>query len=162
MKHFFSLFFLFPIYLTAQLHLSNPDFRLRNVDNRMISLESYPNAKGFILVFTCNHCPFAKLYSKKLIELNEKYEALGVPLLAINPMDTLVYEEESFELMQEKAKIDKFTFPYLQDASQEVAKKTLEALAAKDDFHVGITLVFMKSRKATAYLQVRNRAVGFF
>ena len=48
------------------------------------------------------------------------------------------------------------------NASQEVAKKTLEALAAKDDFHVGITLVFMKSRKATAYLQVRNQAVGCF
>ena len=88
----------------------------------MISIESYPNAKGFILVFTCNHCPFAKLYSKKLNELHEKYEALGVPLLAINPMDTLVYEEEIFELMQEKAKIDKFSFPYLQDNMQLVGK----------------------------------------
>ena len=102
--------------------MGNPDFRLRNVDNRMISLESYPDAKGFILVFTCNHCPFAKLYSKRLNALHEKYEALGVPLLAINPMDTLVYEEESFELMQQRAKKDKFKFPYLQDDLQVAGK----------------------------------------
>lgn len=99
-----------------------PDFTLRNVDHRLVALKDYPNAKGFCVVFTCNHCPFAKLYSQRLNKLNTHYTALGVPLIAINPMDTLVYDEERFEKMQTKAQEDHFTFAYLQDAAQSVAK----------------------------------------
>ncbi len=98
------------------------DFSLQNVDGNYISLKSYPEAKGFIIVFTCNHCPFAKLYSERFNEMAKKYGALNVPLLAINPMDTVVYEDESFLAMQEKAKLASFTFPYLQDNIQTVAK----------------------------------------
>ena len=98
------------------------DFSLQNVDGNYISLKSYPEAKGFIIVFTCNHCPFAKLYSERFNEMAKKYGALNVPLLAINPMDTVVYEDESFFAMQEKAKVASFTFPYLQDNLQTVAK----------------------------------------
>jgi peroxiredoxin len=98
------------------------DFSLKNVNGKMISTNSYKNAKGFIVVFTCNHCPFAKLYSKRLNNLNAKYSKLDVPLLAINSMDSLVYEEETFELMKQKAKKDKFNFPYLQDANQTIGK----------------------------------------
>ena len=64
----------------------------------------------------------AKLYSKRLNALNKKYKPLGVPLLAINSMDSLLYKEESYELMQTKAKSDKFNFFYLQDATQSVGK----------------------------------------
>jgi len=98
------------------------DFSLKNVNGKMVSTNNYKNAKGFIIVFTCNHCPFAKLYSKRLNNLNEKYSKLDVPLLAINSMDSLVYEEETFELMKQKAKKDKFNFPYLQDANQTIGK----------------------------------------
>lgn len=98
------------------------DFRLLNVDGRMISLEDYPDAKGFIIVFTCNHCPFAKLYTDRLNTLSDKYKALNVPLLTINSMDTAVYEDESFEKMQQKAKTAKFSFPYLHDAKQTVTR----------------------------------------
>lgn len=98
------------------------DFSLKNVNGKMISTNRYKNAKGFIVVFTCNHCPFAKLYSKRLNDLHAKYSKLNVPLLAINSMDSLVYEEETFELMKQKAKIDKFNFPYLQDANQTIGK----------------------------------------
>ena len=98
------------------------DFTLKNIDNSNISLSNFKDAKGFIIVFTCNHCPFAKLYPKRLNDLNTKYKALGVPLLAINSMDTLVYEEESFELMQKKAETEKLNFPYLFDAMQRVGK----------------------------------------
>ena len=98
------------------------DFSLKNVNGKMISTNSYKNATGFIVVFTCNHCPFAKLYSKRLNDLHAKYSKLNVPLLAINSMDSLVYEEETFELMKQKAKIDKFNFPYLQDANQTIGK----------------------------------------
>ena len=98
------------------------DFSLKNVDNADISLAQFKEAKGFIIVFTCNHCPFAKLYSQRYNDLNKKYQPLGVPLIAINSMDSLVYEEESFEKMQEKAQSEKFNFPYLQDGSQCVGK----------------------------------------
>ena len=98
------------------------DFRLKNIDNSFVSLNSIKEAKGFIIVFTCNHCPFAKLYCKRLNALNKKYKALGVPLIAINSMDSLVYKEESFELMKTKARKDKFNFYYLQDGAQSVAK----------------------------------------
>ena len=98
------------------------DFSLKNVNDKIVSTSSYKNAKGFIIVFTCNHCPFAKLYSKRLNDLNAKYSKLNVPLLAINSMDSLVYEEETFELMKQKAKKENFNFPYLQDGMQTVGK----------------------------------------
>ena len=75
-----------------------------------------------MVVFTCNHCPFAKLYTNRYNQLNNKYSKLGVPLIAINAMDTLLYDEESFALMQQKAKTEKFNFPYLYDATQAVGK----------------------------------------
>jgi peroxiredoxin len=96
-------------------------FSLRNTDAQTFSLDT--NQKGYIIVFTCNHCPFAKLYTQRFNELNKKYKTLGIPLIAINSMDSVAYEEESFELMQEKAKEDSLSFPYLQDGTQSIAKK---------------------------------------
>lgn len=98
------------------------DFSLKSTDGRMVSTSAYSAAKGFIIVFTCNHCPFAKLYPSRFNALNSKYGPLGVPLLAINSMDSVLYEEEVFLKMQRKAKNEHFNFPYLQDASQEVGK----------------------------------------
>ena len=99
------------------------NFHLKNVDNKSISLSSYKNAKGFIVVFTCNKCPMAKFYSDRLNKLNAQYKTKRVYLLAIDAMDTLAYKEESFALMQKKAKTDKLNFPYLQDKLQVVAKQ---------------------------------------
>ena len=98
------------------------DFSLMNVDGKMVSLSNYPDAKGFIIIFTCNHCPFAKLYPKRMNELNEKYSKLGVPLIAISSTDTLTYEEDTFALMAQKAKEEAFNFPYLYDNTQIAAK----------------------------------------
>ncbi len=99
-----------------------PDFSLRNVDQLIFSTNNNPNVKGYMVVFTCNHCPFAKLYTKRLNELNKKYNVLNVPLIAINSMDSLIYADESFANMQSKAKTDSFQFPYLHDTEQQVAK----------------------------------------
>jgi len=98
------------------------DFALKNIDGKIISLNNYPDAKGFIIVFTCNHCPFAKLYPKRLNQLNKKYETLGVPLIAISSTDTLMYEEDTYINMIKKAKSGKYNFPYLYDSSQSVAR----------------------------------------
>jgi len=70
--------------LKSRLGSTISDFNLRNVNGKMISLHDYKNAKGFIVVFTCNHCPFAKLYTKRYNNLNTIFSKLNVPLIAIN------------------------------------------------------------------------------
>ncbi len=98
------------------------NFSLKSTDNKLVALDSFKNARGFIIIFTCNHCPFAKLYTQRFNELFQKYDSLGVHLLAINSMDTAMYEEEGFANMQDRAKIEKYQFTYLYDANQKVAK----------------------------------------
>ncbi|MEI8280419.1 MAG: thioredoxin family protein [Bacteroidota bacterium] len=98
------------------------DFRLMNIDGKTISMNDFPDAKGFIIVFTCNHCPFAKLYPPRLNELNRKYKNLGVPLIAISSTDTVVYEGDTYPLMVAKARDEHFNFPYLYDDQQTVAR----------------------------------------
>jgi peroxiredoxin len=117
--------------LTTSLFLNNTtrtektvkDFSLMNTDGKMVSLSNYPDAKGFVIVFTCNHCPFAKLYPKRFNDMTKKYKKLGVPLIAISSTDTVTYEEDSFALMVKKAKKEKFKFPYLYDNTQAVAQQ---------------------------------------
>jgi len=99
-----------------------PDFTLKNIDGQFVSLSNYPKAQGFIIVFTCNHCPFAKLYPPRLNALNKKYKKLGVPLIAISSTDTIAYEEDSYAQMIKKAETEQFNFPYLFDGEQTVAK----------------------------------------
>lgn len=98
------------------------DFELKNVDGSMVSLGQikYSSAKGFILVFTCNHCPFAKKYEERIIALSKKYEPLGFPLVAINPNDPEREPEDSFENMQKLAKEKNYPFPYLIDETQKI------------------------------------------
>ena len=98
------------------------DFALKNVDGKTISLNNYPDAKGVVIVFTCNHCPFAKLYPKRLNQLNKKYALLGIPLIAISSTDTIMYAEDCYDKMVAKAKSGKYNFPYLYDSSQSVAR----------------------------------------
>jgi len=75
------------------------DFQLKNVDNEMVSLSQYTDNKGFIVIFTCNHCPYAKAYENRIIALNEKYASLGYPVIAINPNDPKLEPTDSFEAM---------------------------------------------------------------
>jgi peroxiredoxin len=99
------------------------NFKLKSISNKMVSLDDYRDAKGFVIVFTCNKCPMAKLYSDRLNKLHYMYKKQHVYLLVINSMDTLAYAEESFKLMQKKAIQERFNFPYLQDKKQTVAKQ---------------------------------------
>ncbi len=98
------------------------DFKLQNIDGKQVSLSNYPDAKGFIIIFTCNHCPFAKLYPQRFNEMNSKYKALGVPLIAISSTDTISYEEDTYRKMRQKSNKEHFNFPYLFDGTQVVAK----------------------------------------
>jgi peroxiredoxin len=98
------------------------DFKLKNTDGKMVSLADYKDAKGFIVVFTCNHCPFAKKYENRIIALDKKFRPLGYPVVAINPNDANEVPEDSYANMQARAKEKGYTFPYLLDESQATAR----------------------------------------
>jgi len=98
------------------------DFSLKSVKGKNVSLASIKNAKGYIVVFTCNHCPYAKAYEQRIIELHEKYAPLGFSVVAINPNDKDVQPADNFENMKKLAKKKKYPFSYLYDETQEVAK----------------------------------------
>jgi len=99
------------------------DFSLKNIDGKTVSLADYKDAKGFIIIFTCNHCPYAKAYEDRIVALNTKYAKAGYPVIAINPNDPVQYPDDNFENMKIRAKDKKFNFPYLHDESQGTAKK---------------------------------------
>lgn len=101
---------------------SASDFKLKNVDGKHISLSDYKDAKGFVVIFTCNHCPYSVAYEDRIIDFDKKYKKKGYPVIAINPNDPAVVPGDSFEGMQKRAKEKGFTFPYLFDAKQVVYK----------------------------------------
>ena len=99
------------------------DFTLKNIDGKMVSLADYKDAKGFIVVFTCNMCPYSVANEDRLIALDKKYKNKGFPVIAINPNDPEVSKGDSFEAMKVRAKEKGFTFPYLFDEGQKVYPK---------------------------------------
>ena len=100
-----------------------PDFTLKNIDGKMVSLSDYKDAKGYIIIFTCNHCPYAVAYEDRMIELHNKYAPLGYPIVAINPNDPAVQPADSYEAMQERAQEKGFPFAYLFDEGQKIYPK---------------------------------------
>jgi len=96
------------------------DFKLKNIDGKMVSLSDYKDASGFIVIFTCNTCPYAVKYEDRIIELDKKYSAKGYPVIAIMPNNTDVKPGDSFENMKKRAKAKGFTFPYLIDEGQKI------------------------------------------
>lgn len=97
-----------------------PDFKLKNVNNKEVSFASFPKAKGFIIVFTCNTCPYAVGYEQRIIDLDKKFSSQGYPVIAINPNDPEASKADAFNKMQDLAKEKKYPFPYLFDAGQKV------------------------------------------
>jgi peroxiredoxin len=96
------------------------DFKLKNVDGTMVSLSDYPESKGYIVIFTCSHCPYSKAYEDRIIALDKQFKNKGYPVIAINPNNPETYPEDSFEFMVKRANEKGFTFPYLFDAKQTV------------------------------------------
>ena len=102
------------------LPITNPGVDGRDRDQRR--LEDYAAAKALVVVFTCNHCPYAKHIEDALIDLAERYAEQGVQVVAISPNDPIQYPEDSPEAMAERAANKSYPFPYLFDETQEVAK----------------------------------------
>ena len=117
-----------------------PAFSLPGVDGKTWSLDSFEDAKLLVVVFTCNHCPYAIASEDRLLEIQADYGNKGVQLVAINPNDADHYPADSFDNMKKRAAEKGFTFPYLYDESQSVAR-AYDAACTPDIF------VFDRDRK---------------
>ena len=96
------------------------DFNLKNIDATNISMASNTSNKGYIVIFTCNTCPYSVAYQDRIIALHNKFSPLGYPVIAINPNDPVVQPGDSFAKMQQRAKEKAFPFPYVIDSTQEI------------------------------------------
>lgn len=96
------------------------DFSLENIDGNMVSLKDYTDAKGFIVIFTCNTCPYSVAYEDRITALDKKYASKGYPVIAIMPNNPDVQKGDSMEAMRARAKAKGFTFPYLMDKGQKI------------------------------------------
>ncbi len=94
------------------------DFRLLNVDGNYVSMADYEDAKGIVLIFSCNHCPYVVAYEDRMIELHNTYAPKGFPLVAVNPNDSIAEPRDSYTKMIERAEEKNFPFDYLLDANQ--------------------------------------------
>ena len=96
------------------------DFNLENIDCSFVSLSDFSESKGFIVVFTCNTCPYAVAYEDRIEALNKKYAKKGYPVIAIMPNNTEIKPGDSLDAMRKRANKKGFTFPYLIDREQAV------------------------------------------
>lgn len=99
-----------------------PDFRLPDTAGRLVSLSDFAAKKALLVMFICNHCPFVKHVREELAQLGRDYQGKDVGIVAINPNDAGLYPEDSPEKMAGEARSAGYTFPYLYDAAQDVAK----------------------------------------
>lgn len=125
------LFFFAALVITAALSADGPykpgdyasDFSLKNLDGSLVSLSQFENAKGFIVVFSCNTCPTVKKYEQRIMDLHEEFSDKGYPVVAINSNDRTASPGDSYEEMKKYAKNKGFDFEYLYDENQEIAKR---------------------------------------
>jgi peroxiredoxin len=98
------------------------NIKLKDINGSVISFDDFRSAKGFIVVFTCNHCPFSVKYEDRINALAGKYNKESYQVIAVNPNDSIQYPEDSYTGMKKRAKDKGFVFPYLLDDTQVVAK----------------------------------------
>ncbi|RXJ49457.1 thioredoxin family protein [Gelidibacter gilvus] len=97
------------------------DFKLKSSDGTSVSLSDYKDAKGFIVIFTCNTCPYSVAYEDRIVALDKKYKGKGYPVIAIMPNNPDVQPQDNMEAMIQRAKSKGFTFPYLMDEGQKIS-----------------------------------------
>jgi len=157
MKRMMNLFSAFAIILLMSATSADPgykvgdyarDFDLKSVDGNTVSLSDYQDAKGFMVVFTCNTCPYAKMYEERIIALHNDYAPKGFPVIAINPNDVGKSPGDSFAEMKARAKNKGFTFPYALDETQEITR----AYGATRTPHVYVLKKEGKDKYKVAYI----------
>jgi peroxiredoxin len=100
-----------------------PAFELPGTDGNTYHLKSFRDANILVMVFTCNHCPYAQASEQRLIDIQNDFAGKGVQLVLINPNDDTAYPDDSFEHMVQRAKERNYPFPYLRDETQKVARE---------------------------------------
>ena len=109
------------------------NFKLKSTDNKIISLNDIKGEKGTLIMFICNHCPYVKAIINDLVDDCKNLEKFGISSVAICSNDVKNYPEDSFENMITFSKENNFSFPYLHDETQEIAK-TYDAVCTPDFF----------------------------
>jgi len=107
---------------SVELNKQACDFSLLGVDGKTWSRQDCRGEKGLLVMFICNHCPYVKAISKRLVEDVKVIQKMGIGVVAIMPNDPFDYPDDSFEHMKQIAETEGFTFPYLWDETQEIAK----------------------------------------
>ncbi|MEK9787038.1 MAG: thioredoxin family protein [Candidatus Pelagibacter sp.] len=108
-------------------------FKLKSTEGKIISLEDLKGENGTLVMFICNHCPYVKAITKDIVEDCNELKKIGINSVAISSNDPTNYPEDSFENMIEFAKKNDFSFPYLIDETQEIAK-AYDAVCTPDFF----------------------------
>ncbi len=98
-----------------------PHFALPNIDGKIVSNDDFKSSQGMVVIFMCNHCPFVKHLRDGLAKFGAEYQAKGVAVIGISSNDIVAHPDDSPEKMKEEHKQAGYTFPYLYDATQEVA-----------------------------------------
>ncbi|MFP6611466.1 MAG: thioredoxin family protein [Pirellulales bacterium] len=111
-----------------------PDFSLMNVDGKVVSLADLSAAPALLVIFMCNHCPFVKHIAAGLADLAREYQQQDVAVVGISSNDVATHPADSPEQMVAEAEEQGYSFPYLYDESQEVAKAY--RAACTPDFYV--------------------------
>jgi peroxiredoxin len=106
----------------ATLGTEAPDFTLPDSEGRLIALTGFEGAPALLVMFICNHCPYVKHVAGELARLGRDYRARGVAIVAINSNDAANYPEDSPAKMKDEVRLRGYTFPYLYDETQQVAK----------------------------------------
>src|SRR5947199_2671745 len=96
--------------------------KMKNVDGKMLSIAEVAGKAGTLVVFTCNHCPFAKAWEERIVELGNEYAAKGVGVILVNANDPTLNPDDGFEGMQAHAKSRGMKIPYVVDESSGVAR----------------------------------------
>jgi peroxiredoxin len=134
--------------------------KMKNVDGKELTLSDVKGAAGTLVVFTCNHCPFAKGWESRIVELGNAYQAKGIGVVAVNANDPSVAAEDDYDGMVSRAKEKGFAFPYVVDATSGVAKafgatRTPEAFLFDKDgklvYHGAIDDNAQEPEKVTAH-----------
>ncbi len=113
--------------------LTAPDFTLKNIDGNHVSYDDIKGEKGTVIAFICDHCPYVHAIIARFIDTAKKLQDQGINVVAINSNDTTNYPEDSYENMQIFAKENDFTFPYLIDETQDLAR-AYDAVCTPDIF----------------------------
>ena len=118
----------------SPLGIAAPPFSLVNVDGQTVSLDDFAGAPALLVMFICNHCPYVKHIAPTLARLCREYQQRGVAVVAINSNDTLAYPDDAPEAMVREVAQRGYTFPYLWDSTQAVARAYFAACTP--DFYV--------------------------